>query len=396
MAFKVTLNQFHCIFNDVSFRYLKGLRFGSFDPTTGDAIAWGGTDGATRGDIGSFITMYNSLNIEISNLEIDGNSPTMILGGGWGDVGRQLGHDAIDLVGNMNVLVSNIHAHHFGKDGMQVGTYANPYPVLNHTVQDCRFESNGRQGMSWIGGTGLRVLRSSFNHQGSGAPGLNSPPGAGFDVEQEMALNRDAYFEGNEFLNNAGCQFVADSGDSAGIYMKNNVLWGVNGGGWSWWVVKPDVVFTDGQIFGSTVHGYSTTNYSLSTRHFHTYFSDPLWYDGRWTVSDFLLNINNINMLHYERSTFITTWRKPMWSSGNGPEYPLLQHQILYSNIFVNISDAAGQWDYGYIIRGTRVKGDRLEWSFGKQHFYAAWGGNVDSGGTFGVTSPDNTTNQWQ
>src|SRR5438105_3350541 len=82
-------------------------------------------------------------------------------------------------VNNKSLSISNLHSHHHALDGVTIGfanltdaSAATPITLLGVTS-----DYNGRQGFSWVGGIGLRVSNSHFNHNGTGR--IHSDPGAG-------------------------------------------------------------------------------------------------------------------------------------------------------------------------------------------------------------------------
>ena len=227
--------------NDATLRLASGLRYGSFDKESGaiyNSLQMPFTDYQYRvGDM-PLLAINDSRNVVVRNLELDGNLSNLVLGGAWGDTGRQIGAYGLQLYNNRNVHIDKVHAHHHALDGIVIG-YAGLKendPATPHTLTDCVFEYNGRQGLSWVGGRGLKALRCKFNHTGRAVNGgalLASAPGAGLDIEAEDSVTRDGYFEVCEFIDNAGVGAVADSGDGGYTKFKNCTFWGTTS--WSIW-----------------------------------------------------------------------------------------------------------------------------------------------------------------
>lgn len=159
--------------NHAVLRAAPGLRYGSFDPVSGEPYAPAAMPfidpdyaaGAYR-----MLVLANNRHVLVRDLELDGASDTLILGGGWGDLGRQLNAYGVYALNNNTLQVENVHTHHHGLDGIlvsQVGTTAQS-PRTPATLIRVRSEYNGRQGLSWTGGNGLTAIDCQFNHTGRG------------------------------------------------------------------------------------------------------------------------------------------------------------------------------------------------------------------------------------
>lgn len=255
-------------------RMTPGLHFGSFDRETGKPLLpqMPFTDPDCRGAIGSMFDIQGSVNVLICDLELDGNLTRHILGGEFGDTGRQLAASGILLYNNSNVTVENVHTHHHGQDGIIIGWEGlkENNPPTPHLLSNVVSEYNGRQGFSWTGGRGLTVRHSKFNH--TGRAGIASAPSAGLDIEAEVSVCRDGLFEDCEFVNNAGIGMVSDSGDGGYTRFVRCTFWGTTA--WSTWVTKPGIKFEGCFFHGSTVWGYGSTNAALATRHENCRFED--------------------------------------------------------------------------------------------------------------------------
>ena len=337
-------------------RMASGLRFGSFDKLTGEPIQpkpGGFTDRAYAVSVGSMFVINDSRNIQIRNLELDGNSSTFVLGGYWGDVGWQLGACGIRMYQNINVVVENVHTHHHGLDGILLGwtglkeTDA-PTP---HTLINVVSEYNARQGLSWVGGRGLRVYRSKFNHTARGAFG--SAPRAGLDIEAEDSICRDGYFEDCEFINNVGPAMVADSGDGGYTRFVRCVFWGVSN--WSTWSRKPGLVYEDCKIYGTAVHGYGSTNALLATRYVRCHFEDKDYgTNGVYRVNSVIECALSGNNITYEDCTIIANKTRSIWFD-NGTE-----QKFVRGCTFIHRHQRADN-DFVALFRGAHIENTRFE-----------------------------------
>lgn len=261
--------------NGATLRFAEGLRFGAFDQEgkrVDPALPF--TDRNQAAEAGSMIEILNSRNVEIRNLELDGNAGQFVLGGEWGDKGRQLRAYGLRLFGNSNVVIKDVDVHHQALDGMIIGwdgytasdTFATP-----HFLQNVKSEYNARQGLSWVGGRGLTATKSKFSHSGRGP--FASSPAAGLDIEAEGSVCRDGLFSECEFINNVNCGIVADSGDGGYTTFVKCMIWGTTN--FSIWVTKPGVLFRDCVIYGTVVHAFGSDDPKLATRYEGCYFEDP-------------------------------------------------------------------------------------------------------------------------
>jgi hypothetical protein len=266
-------------------RFAPGLHYGAFDPQTGAPhTAMPDYDPKYAVGVGAMLDITDSRNVTVQDLDLDGNSGNYVLGGGWGDVGRQLAGDGLLLYGNTAVRINRVHSHRQGRDGILIGWTGlkASAPATPHTLTDCTFEYNGRQGLSWVGGRGLRAIRCKFDHTGrvqTVGMALESPPGAGVDIEAEESVCRDGDFEGCEFVDNAGCGLVADGGDGGYSHFRHCLFWGTTN--WSAWSARPGLKYEDCRFYGSAVHTFGSPDPALATGFTRCVFEDKPWKDGK-------------------------------------------------------------------------------------------------------------------
>lgn len=270
--------------NHAVLRAAPGLRYGSFDPVSGEPYAPAAMPfidpdyaaGAYR-----MLVLANNRHVLVRDLELDGASDTLILGGGWGDLGRQLNAYGVYALNNNTLQVENVHTHHHGLDGIlvsQVGTTAQS-PRTPATLIRVRSEYNGRQGLSWTGGNGLTAIDCQFNHTSRGA--LSSSPAAGIDIEAEDGVVRNGLFINCEVINNVGPGMGADSGDSADITFQRCTFIGSTN--YPLWPRKPRLHFLDCTIAGQLVNVYAeqTPGDGNATRFTGCRFTDQLNWNGQ-------------------------------------------------------------------------------------------------------------------
>lgn len=365
-------------------RYTDGMRFGAFDPHTGEAythpkkyfVNW-----AYAGFIGHCILIENSRTIRVEGLEIDGNNEALVLGGHYGDTGRQLPHYGIFIKNSRQVLIDNMNIHHSALDGICVSNAFEDEKADGVEIRNSRFDYNGRQGLSWVGGRGLRVINSAFTH--SGKAGVSSAPGAGVDIEAEVSPIRDGYFENCAFINNTGCGLVADSGDSGDVLFRNSTFWGVSN--WSIWVTKPAFRFENSRIYGSFVHGYDAPDDSTATTFKGCHFEDKP-FEGKPAFGKFLVESNNKKRVSFEDCDFVANEKKLMWVASPAAWTPEEKYQ--FSNCSFSIKGAHyPQKDFIAVIRGIRYQNCRFEYQHPEAKQKGYWLNaccaefNVDLGG---------------
>ncbi|AMR27444.1 hypothetical protein A0257_10280 [Hymenobacter psoromatis] len=269
-------------------RYADGLRYGAFDPATRQPYESPKaffTDWAWGAKVGVCISLQKCENVEVSGLNLDGNSPHSVVGGHWGDTGIQLNYDGIFIGESRRITLRGLALHHFGRDGIQ---------VLNHLakelgdplVETIRLENltctyNGRQGLSVTGVNGLRAVNCSFSHTGrvlipALGKALFSNPGAGVDLEPEGGFVQNVRFDNCRMVDNAGQGLVADrpgnSHTTQNIVVNNSLIWGTTN--WSAWVTQPGFLFQDCRIYGAFVHGCRADNAAEATRFVGCTFED--------------------------------------------------------------------------------------------------------------------------
>ena len=249
-------------------RAVDGMRFGTFDPATG-----------RRHDPPMPFTDYNysstapimilvrkcSGAVRIEGFTLDGNAEGYVLGGDFGDTGRQLAGDGILCEANTGgVVICDVRTHDHGRDGIMFVhhglTSGSPrYPV---TLTDVVCDRNGRQGLSWVGGTELTATRCRFSRTGRGR--VMSAPAAGVDIEAEDSVCRNGRFVQCRFVDNGGCGLVAEAGDNADMVFERCEFIGTTN--WSAWPRMPDFVFRDCLFVGSIVNCFADPSGRRATK----------------------------------------------------------------------------------------------------------------------------------
>jgi hypothetical protein len=264
--------------NGATLRCPPGLRYGTFDPLTGEATRrhpmpfFEQRQRASAYEYMIFVEGCRG-SVTISDLELDGNLGKMIIGGPYGDTGIQIAGSGIFLRDNRgSETLRRIHAHHHPQDGIIIDGLSGPVPLgVVRSATDLRCEYNGRQGCSLTGGRAWSFTRCTFSH--TGKAGIASAPAAGFDIEAEGSKTiRDVSFADCVFSDNVGCGLVADSGDSEGASFLRCRFIGTTM--WSAWPNKPLFRFRGCTFVGSIVHCYGDKDPHRAAQFYDCTFTD--------------------------------------------------------------------------------------------------------------------------
>lgn len=292
----------------------NNLNFGSFDPVTGavynpPSMPFVNTN--YQASTGIMFRFSNNASVAIIGaLELDGNIANAVVGGLWGDTGRQIVSYGLWAYGNDQFYAENVWAHHSCLDGMASGYNGLTDESSSHkpfTLVNCVFENNARQGWSITGGRGVTAINCKFNDTGRDIP-FNSAPGAGCDLEAEGGWVRDVMFLNCEFSNNTGAGLVADSGNTASVTAIRCKFVGTSA--YSLWPNKPRMAFYDCLIVGGVVNAYaSATNPDYATKFINCNFSDETVYSPDGTVfnSGYLASLEGGTNISLNKCNFTAT-----------------------------------------------------------------------------------------
>lgn len=269
--------------------------------------------------IGNIININNSQNVRITNLELDGNLNSTLIGGPSGSEGIQLPYTGIFILGNnktidMNTQLEGINVHHFGMDGITIkgGVIGNSNADKRHegprhiTLTDCNFDYNARQGLSWICGSELTATNCSFSQTGQG--GLSTSPNSGIDIEPDekrdinwpMDIGEyciDGQFTDCDFINNVGPGVTNDGYDPNKVKLNNikfiKCLFHDRNGP-AVRVYGEKFKFDDCDFWGTFIGGYRNSNPDYATVIINSRFKDVayngnpinLTNNGSFIVSD--------------------------------------------------------------------------------------------------------------
>ena len=258
--------------NGARLRAAPGLRYGRFDPRSGEPLPDAGK--LDRTDVAipysAMIEIVESSGrIEISDIELDGALQRMRIGGksapnGWDAFGF-----GIRLHSNRgSELLSNVHSHHHPADGMILKPAADR--TGSTTVTDTVCEYNGRQGCSITGGSNFTFQRCRFNR--TGKAGLHHAPGDGVDIEPEAQAISNLSFSDCEFSDNIGIGVGQVAHDARNIRFTACKFVGT--GNWSAWIPAPETRFSKCLFVGTIVNVHSDPDPAKATQFHDCAFTD--------------------------------------------------------------------------------------------------------------------------
>lgn len=261
--------------NGARLQCAPGLRFGSFDPVRGRRIDRPMPNVRFADRAAPYVAMILARGcrgpIEIADIELDGNVAGLLIGGPFGDVGRQVPASGLFLQDNVgSETVRNLHSHHHALDGIIIDGVSER--AARSRFENVLCEYNGRQGLSLVGGRGYDFRACRYNH--TGKAGLHSPPGAGVDIEAEGGKRiRDLRFADCEFGHNGGPGLIADSGDSADVGFTRCTFVGTDS--WAAWPRMPLFRFDSCTFVGAIANAYGHRDPARATQfHSCTFFDD--------------------------------------------------------------------------------------------------------------------------
>jgi hypothetical protein len=336
--------------NGACLRCEDNLRFGTFDPKTGQPT----NHPMPYTSLGELASPYRGMiiaqncagKISIYDLELDGNVQKLSIGGQYGDTGWQIPAYGIQLIGNTGgELVQNVHVHHQPVDGILIDA---PGSRLTQTqLQSVNSEYNVRQGCSISGGSNISFLNCKFNH--TGKAGMVSAPGAGVDIEAESTPIRNLSFSNCEFSDNSGAGLVADSGDSQGASFDSCRFIGTTN--WALWPRKPNFKFSSCVFVGSICNTYGDTDPSKAAQFVNcTFCDDPaLSPTGQvYQASNPVADLSDFVNVLFDACTFKLTHDEVLpWSTS-----------VIYKNVTMSQTAAKQAYPRGTYLGTNRIDGN--------------------------------------
>lgn len=293
-------------FNGSSIKLLAGQRYGVFNDD-GSAMAnsagYSGPGVATP--CHAILKATNcTAAITINDPVLNGNKENLLIGGFFGDSGRQIECTGIHLENcSGGVIINNPDVHDFPFDGLHIDGVAADDAALGEQVVvtgGSGFCRNGRNGLSIVGGAGMRFSNTKFNDQGRAAANseaagsVATAPCSGVDCEAEGGKAiRDIVFDQCEFSNNTSTGFVADSGtDTKRVSFRDCKLIGTTST--PAYFNRPGIVVSGGLIAGSVTSTWGGTTGGIKP-------TEATQFDGVFFTTDVaysptgsLENVNNL------------------------------------------------------------------------------------------------------
>ncbi len=261
--------------NGATLRCEPGLLYGTFDPRTGRPTNNKMPNYKRNERASPYVAMIRvekcSGPITISDLELDGNLPRLVIGGKFGNAGWQIPGNGIHLINNAGPeRLSRINSHQHPHDGIYISGSGSR--TETSVISDVKCDYNGRQGCSITGGRNYAFERCRFRHTGKVV--FRSLPGAGVDIEPGHRLVRNISFRHCEFSDNAGPGLLAPTGNSEGVTFDGCTFVGTTS--WAAWPKKPKFRFSNCLFVGAIVHAFGDPDPARATQfHACTFKDDP-------------------------------------------------------------------------------------------------------------------------
>ncbi|MGL4756436.1 MAG: hypothetical protein ACRCXB_29120 [Aeromonadaceae bacterium] len=211
-------------FDGVRFKFADGLRYGSFDPVTGAPISptlpYYNND--SRAQTGYVINISNCPIVSAEgSLEIDGRDSARIIGGLWGDKGRQLIEYGLRIANcSIYTVDGAFYFHNLCLDGLYLGNRADD--DCAGTITGVVSLYNGRQGVSVCGGRSITFNSCALGLTGFGA--VNTAPAAAVDLEPELYPLRGVVFNNCRLFKTQGGTLAADDFNIRGAVFNDCVI----------------------------------------------------------------------------------------------------------------------------------------------------------------------------
>lgn len=207
-----------------------GLRFGAFDPETGDPRPYSPTsnDLSTRADTGFIFNIVESplCNIRIIGGKFDGNMSNLILGGQWGDVGRQCDGYGIRVRNYKSLYIESVTIDKMPLDGLYTGDgwFANQFKRPKPTILNAvKIKGCGRDNWS-ITGNGLYHAIGCDISEASTYE-INSNPSSGVNIETEAGRVYQVIFDNCAIYNNMDANILTTSKSVEGVKANNCLIY---------------------------------------------------------------------------------------------------------------------------------------------------------------------------
>ncbi len=219
--------------NGATLKANDGLRTGSFDPDTGEPYEYTGTD-RYFGDPDFRAYPYWGMfhirgcrDVEITNVNLDGNIQNLIAGGRFGLEGMiECQAFGLRFDSNKKVTVIDVNTSYHGMDGIYIAHYDpidDTSPEYPYYLENVVSNYNGRQGLSWVGGNSLTAVNCEFSYTATVRNDTWSNPACGVDIEEQDSIIRNGNFLNCTMVGNRNYGLVW-VGDVKNIYLSDCLI----------------------------------------------------------------------------------------------------------------------------------------------------------------------------
>lgn len=213
-----------------SFKLADGLRFGAFDPSTGLPRPYTPTsnDISTRADTGFIFNIVQNpdCNISIYGGTLLGSMDKLVLGGQWGDVGRQCDGYGFRIRNYKSLSIRDCTIIKMPLDGLYTGDgwYSNTYKEPKSTVlSNVKIIGCGRDNWSIVGNGQYSaigcVLTEAAQHE------VSSNPASNINVETEAGKVYQVVIDNCTLSNGRDANFIVTSQNVNGLSIINSLLY---------------------------------------------------------------------------------------------------------------------------------------------------------------------------
>lgn len=276
-------------------KYDKGFRIGTFIPATGNSFKHNLKDininnnyRRYQSSVGISINLTECSNIKVTGLKLDGNINDFIFGGNWGD-GRnafEMIHYGIYLIDSRKISISKCNIEKYACDGIYIANRGKQVNTFKITIDKCKVNFCGRNGLSWLGGEDIRVTNSEFSNSGQGL--VHESPAAGIDIEVEnFSFCRKGYFYNCNMINNMGSGITSGSkANSSDVLFKHCRI--ASPSYYSVFIDAPAHVFQDCKFYGTVLVWYEAKGSGDAVKFKHCLFDEKYknkkMYDGNYQL----------------------------------------------------------------------------------------------------------------
>ena len=214
--------------NNCTFIKKKGLRFGSFNPLTGEKHPSSGyfINPAYNTSSPTFIRAIDLKSFTLRNGTILGSRKDDIIGGTWGDTGWQTQNSGLWTTNiREEIILENLIVKDFNLDGLYVNGLGSDKYIRTY-LNNIKVDNCGRQGITLAGGRNMLLDNVTITNIGVLSEGIivASNPKSGIDVENESAGDSKYLTIINSHIENCGNNCIVNDGTFEKFKIKRMVM----------------------------------------------------------------------------------------------------------------------------------------------------------------------------